>query len=190
MRRRKIFIGIPLEEGTGKRLDQTLAPHRGLPLRWTKPHNYHVTLLFIGYAEDDAVADICLAVQSVANTSAPFDLSFDRIVLTPEDLAEGGIPEMLWLTGEPSEPLRTLRERLEERLGIFVTGKKAFRPHVMLGRVRAERWSMLEETPLLATPFRAVLPVDSLTVFESLTAPGEGLRYEPLGVYPLSGDET
>ncbi len=188
MRRRKLFIGVPLEPGATKRLEKALLPYQPLPMRWARPEHYHLTVLFIGYTADEQVGEICTMVEEAARAVPPFELLFDRVTLVPEQLATGGVPEMLWLTGEASQPLLHLREDLEERLGVFVAGKKSFRPHITLGRVRLERWSSLQEPPTIAFAFDSLLSVDTLTVFESLSG-NDGVRYEPLGSYPLLGEE-
>lgn len=182
MKQRKIFLGIQVPGQVAKRLAQRAEKWKGLPLRMTKPDNYHVTLLFLGYVLDESVADTCFRVEEAVQGIESFDIMLDHIELSPE---QGKGAQVLWLTGEPSDELRQLREAMEKALGMFTVEKKSFRPHVTLGRVRKTHWEKLSEFPVIEENLRLAIPVDSVTVFESVFEKGRGLVYEPLGEYLL-----
>ena len=182
MKQKKIFLGIHVSPAVAKRLAQRVEKWLDLPMRFTKRENYHVTLLFLGYVLDESVVDTCQSVEEAVRGIEPFELFLDRITLMPE---QGREARMLWLTGEASEDLRILNQKLEQALGMFSAEKKSFRPHVTLARVRATHWEKLVEHPVVDEPASISIPVDSVTVFESVFRKGEGLLYESLGEYPL-----
>jgi 2'-5' RNA ligase len=182
MKQRKIFLGIGVPRQAARRLAQRVEKWRGLPMRFAKEGNYHVTLLFLGYVLDEAVADTCFRVEEATRDLEPFDILLDRIELAPE---QGRDAKMLWLTGEASEELRRLHEAMEKALGMFSAEKKRFQPHVTLARVRKTHWQKRSDCPTISETTAISIPVDAVTVFESVFIPGKGLVYEPLGEYPL-----
>lgn len=169
----------------GKRLTHKLEPWQELPIRWTRERNYHVTLAFIGHIGDESVAQVCAYVEESCASLQPFDILLDRIALVPE---QGRNAEMLWFYGEANEDMRALHDELSRALGTFAVSTKAFVPHVTLGRVRERKWLELPEAPFINERFAASIPVDAVTVFESVFVPHQGLTYQPLGVYPLIGE--
>ena len=184
MKQRKVFIGITLPQTLKKRLVERLTKWQSLPIRFSQENNFHVTLAFIGYIGDESVVEVCQNVETVCQNMAAFDIMLERIRLEPESGSEA---KMLWLTGKPNEALKNLAEALEQGLGIFVTRKKIFAPHITLGKIRKTLWQQLPIQPIINETLNVSLPVESVTVFESAFRSGEGLKYEPLGVCELAG---
>ena len=185
MKQRKVFLGIPLPGPVARRLARTIEPWQDLPLRWTKERNFHVTLAFIGHIGDESVADLCERVAEAVDAIAPFDVLLEDIRLLPE---AGENAQMLWLTGAPNEELLGLHNALESALGTSSADSKTFSPHVTLGRVREQTWVEMETYPDMVKRFSVLVPIDAVTVFESIFEPGTGLSYVPLGVYDLNGE--
>jgi 2'-5' RNA ligase len=156
---------------------------RDLPLRFSKEHNLHVTVLFLGHIADESVIEVCSRVEEVCQNTPVFDLDFSSIELAPE---QGMDAKMLWCIGEPNEELKQLRESLEKALHMFLVEKKSFRPHITLARVRKTYWEKLSEIPHMQKPVSFSVSIDSVTVFESTFQKGNGLVFEPLGEYPLA----
>lgn len=167
---RKIFIGIDLPEQVKKRLVKTMEKWQDLPVRWSYPENLHLTVLFIGYIEDEMVADVCMKVKRACQKLPVFDINLEHILLGPEDDKRA---KMFWLTGEPSENLKNLRENIEKELGIFQSEKKVFRPHITLGRIRKTHWEQLSEIPKVDEKFSFSLLIESVQVLESTSVKGK-----------------
>ena len=160
---RRIFIGIDLLQIVKKRLSQRIEKWQELPVKWSLEENFHITLLFLGYLNDDVIFDVCSKVRKTAKNFNSFDINLEQIELGPN--LEN--PKMIWFTGEPNENLKKLQENLEKELGIFQRGKKAFRPHVTLGRIRKTKWEALPEKPIISENFSVSIPVESVQVLES-----------------------
>lgn len=182
MKQRKIFLGVSIPHDVAKRLARRMEKWQDLPFRFTKEGNMHITLLFLGHVLDESVAKICLQVEAVCAETPAFDVDLNTITLVPE---QGKNAKQLWFMGEANEELKQLRVALEKELDMFSTEKKAFRPHVTLGRVRKELWQELEEIPEMHEEFSVFLPIDSVIVYESAFQKGEGLKYEVLAECPL-----
>ena len=172
---RKIFIGINLPEDVKKRLNQRIEKWKDIPIRWSLPENFHVTLSFLGFVDDESLADICLVVKEAVQSFEAFGVDFEGIGLGPD--AEK--PKMVWLLGEANEELRKLQAEIEKSLDIFVSEKKEFKPHITLGKIERGKWKTFPEKPEIKEKFRVSVPVESVDVFESKIEKGR-TRYTVL----------
>lgn len=164
---RKIFVGIELPQRVKNLLDRKIEKWRGYPVKWSKKENLHITLVFLGYIEDEKMVEVCEAVREACGSIEMFDIFFEKIELAPtqED------PRMIWASGRLSEELRHVHMKIEKALNLFVSEKKAFRPHITLGKLRKKKW---EEAGDLRIEEEIGVPVevDSVTVFESVNEEG------------------
>ncbi len=188
MKARKIFIGIRVPKEVAKRLGKRMEVWGNLPLRLTKEVNLHVTLLFVGFRNDEDIALVADRLRESAAGSTSFDVFFDRIALLPEEGKNAR--SLLWYTGPESEELLMLSNRLREALDIGGAPLRHFRPHITLARVRREKWDTLPESekPNLESKWTVSIPVSSLVLFESIFSKEDGLRYEALEEFPLEGE--
>jgi 2'-5' RNA ligase len=173
--RRKIFVGISVPEDIKKRLFKKMEKWKELPVKWAKEDSFHVTLSFLGYVEDEALVEICAAVKEASKNFESFDIDFEKIELGPDKKN----PNLIWATGETDEDLKKIQEEIEKALDIFVAEKKAFRPHIMLGRIRKLKWETLPEVPKVEENYKFTIPVESVEVFESKAEKG-GTAYDIL----------
>jgi RNA 2',3'-cyclic 3'-phosphodiesterase len=160
--KRKIFISINLPDKVKKRLFLAMEKWHELPVKWVKEANLHVTLLFLGYIDDNTTAEICEKVRKVAEKMDIFDLDFSKI-----ETNSASDPRLIWLTGEPSQALLELYESIEKELDIFKSAKKSFRPHITLGRIRKAKWQGLPEKPQINQEFSLNLSVESVDIMAS-----------------------
>lgn len=160
---RRIFIGISLPQDIKKRLDQRIEKWRELPVKWSLPDNFHVTLSFFGYVDDESLVDICAGIREAVSSLESFGMSLEGIGLgsDPEN------PKMVWLFGGANEELRKLKIEIEKSLDMFVAEKKEFKPHVTLGKISKNKWEALSERPKIEEKFRVSIPVESVDIFES-----------------------
>ncbi len=141
--KRKIYITISLPDRVRRRLVKSCEKWHDLPVKWTKEENLNINLFFLGYIDNDVVADACQKVREAVENIELFDLEFERIILAPS--VEN--PQEFRVTGKASEKLKQLSEAIEKELGIFVAAKKVFLPHITLGKIRKEKWEELETIP-------------------------------------------
>ena len=177
---RRIFIGLPLAPQMRKRLKQEMASWPKEALLQTAEENLHVTLMFLGFVNEERIPEICRSVEQAVSSHEAFELQFTGMELR-EDREH---PKMVWLSGEPSEELRLLYEDLEKAFSSFVTGKKQFRPHITLAKIKKSRWLKLPSPPEFKTSLSLVEPIDTVAVFESLVIDGKR-RYEQIDSFPL-----
>ncbi len=173
----RLFVGVEIGQAAAaagdlvaelRRRCGRLAPRARVT--WVAPSRMHVTLAFIGDADDAQVA----AVEAVLREPlpvAPFDLGLGRLGAFPVR----GAPRVLWVGVAPGgEALVAIERHVRARLasaGLSLEDR-AFTPHVTLGRVRQPAGlrpdALFEGLP---TSFGRQTPVDGITLYESRLAP-------------------
>lgn len=204
----KIFISLEIPDKTKKNLIaatekwRDLPPHQfqningieknkpcalnsknwcgGLPVKWVREQNLHLTLSFLGFIDESALADICEKVSAAAEKSAVFDIDFSQISLFPS----ASEPRMIALMGEASEELKNLVNDIEGALGISNAPKKTFCPHITLGRLRAHKWAALDPKPEISEKFKINIPAASVDIMASDFEGGKN-KYSVIESCPL-----
>lgn len=136
----RLFAAIGLPEAVWTELRPTVSAMREFApsgTRWTDAANAHLTLKFIGSRPAGDVDRLSEALATAAARCAPFELRAAGAGAFPAR----GTPRMLWVgvAGE-LEALAHLRSAVEEALvdAGCAPERHAFRPHITLGRVRAD----------------------------------------------------
>ena len=136
----RLFVAAPLPESIRNRIEVSVAAVRGtLPAAsWTRAETYHLTLAFIGEAEESKAASIgeALRAELTGLTAVPAQLGSAGFFPTPSR------PRVAWLAVEPQEPIRVIAGRVRQALRAARTSfdEKPFKSHVTLARIK-ERWS-------------------------------------------------
>lgn len=197
--KRRVFLAVNLPEDIKKRLLEfrekweTLFIRRspaerggGGPVRWTKKDSLHLTLVFIGYADEEEIYEICRLTRSIAQKHEPFLLEFEKILYGPPNKT----PRMIWLKGKPSGEIAGLKEGLEsalsssEKINPFKIEKRPFSPHITLARINMGEWYKLKEAPVIEQDFKFSFNVASVEVMES-DLKYDGAEYTILESCPL-----
>ncbi len=167
---RKIFIGIDLDEHVKKMLVKSVSKWHNLPIKWHKEDSLHISLIPIGWVNEDDVFDVSDAIEEVCTQMKNFPIAFDKIITIAKKKDNDTIEnaQLIRLEGDDSDELKELYMALEQKLGMPVTQKKHFKPFVTLGRMRAKKWKELSEYPDINIDFPLVLDIYQITLFESV----------------------
>lgn len=175
-RKYRIFIAINLPKEIKKKLSSYQKKWQGIPARWTKEDNLHITLEFLGYLTDEEIQTTCSVVKEVAERHSPFEISLNKVSYGPSNkssLSNQGVgAKMIWVKGGNSKELSILKEDLQnslsEGLG-FNPEKRAFSPHITLARIKEWEWKKvdLEERPEINEDINLTFSVESIEVMES-----------------------
>ena len=158
-------------------------------VRWVKPENCHLTLKFLGEVEESLVPQIEKNVLKVATAFSPFEIS----ISAPGVFPNPRYPRVLWLglKGETGN-LGRLQNGLEsalEPLG-FESEKRAFVPHVTVGRVRGNKGKSLNLEGFLNTHIPSIKSrIKVITFYQSILRPS-GPTYRVLSSFPLEGPRS
>jgi RNA 2',3'-cyclic 3'-phosphodiesterase len=191
MARIRTFIAVDLAAGVKDRLtalQETLA-RSATGVKWTRPENLHLTLLFLGEVEQLEVVSICRVVQERARKHAPFTLETAGLGAFPNSRR----PKILWagITDGVTE-LRALHANLEEgllNLGCYRREDREYTPHLTLGRLSHEdREADWADVLAKNSDWQGgSSPVDEVLIMESEMRRG-GPEYTVLGRGPLGGE--
>ncbi len=185
--RHRIFIAINLPEDVKKQLVSYQSKWPELPIRWTKKENIHITLVFLGYVNEDELMEICRAVKEAALKNQPFSIGLKRIYYGPPDKKPA---RMVWAEGGKSQELAKLQGDLEDVLLGKVSNmeKRSFAPHITLGRLRQWEFRNMEpeERPKVDEEISLNFDVASIDIMESKLKP-KGPEYFCLESLALGG---
>ena len=184
--RHRIFVAINLPEDIKRKLVDYQEKWPELPARWTKPENLHITLAFLGYLSDEELLELCKITEEVAQRNNSFSLNLNKICYGPPKKTP---PRMVWVEGEKSKESANLKDDLEASLMEKVRyspEKRAFTPHITLGRIRGWEWHRIdpEERPEVEQDISLTFEVHSVEVMESQLKKG-GPEYVILESCPL-----
>jgi 2'-5' RNA ligase len=164
MKKHRIFIAINLPEGVRKKLAEYQTKWPELPIRWTRPKDIHITLVFLGYLTDEELLEICRITKEVASKHTSFNINLTKICYGPTDKKP---PRMIWAVGEKSEEFISLKNDLDKSLAF--SENREFSPHITLGRVRKWEWQRIEpeERPEVNEDISLSFSVSSIEVMKS-----------------------
>lgn len=153
----------------------------GLPVKWVRPANIHLSLKFLGEVEESREPELHAALKQASGAG------IDTRALTLQIEGFGVFPHyrrpnVLWAGVAPDPALELLQHRVEQAfapLG-FPTEARTFRPHVTLARARRDAthrdFTGLEEQ-LQAIAFSESCAVSGVDLMQS-TLQADGPVYQ------------
>jgi RNA 2',3'-cyclic 3'-phosphodiesterase len=168
----RLFVAVDLDDvarsaiaGEQRRVGAAMGDARS-SLKWVKPDQMHLTLVFLGeVAEANAPTVVDAVSRPVA--AAPFAISFQRLGVFPD---HGG-PRALWVGVTDGEAeLVALQREIAQRTGDagITLESRPFHPHLTLGRWRQSRPSDRRRALAAARPdVVARVAVSGATLYHS-----------------------
>jgi len=159
----------------------------GADVRWVRPESVHLTLKFLGDIEEEMVKPLAGAAAPVAAGSPAISLALAGTGVFPGP----GRPRVCWLglTGD-MDRLVLLRDKIEHAMAPFgfEIEKRAFKPHLTLGRFRGQKAKneLLSELERIS-PNQLAFQAEEVVFFKSDLKP-TGAVYTPLRKLPLGID--
>jgi RNA 2',3'-cyclic 3'-phosphodiesterase len=184
---RRIFVAVDLPPEArhllAARLDDLLGG-RAVPGKPVPPENWHVTLRFVGWADDPDV-DRFTAGLAEARWGSGFRLRLGGLGAFPRPRRA----TVLWAGfdrgAERLDQLAAVAEETAHEAG-FAPEDRPFHAHLTLSRIRPDQdvTPLVEGVPALGVGFE----VRWITLFESVLGRG-GPRYHELERFPILGYE-
>ncbi|MEM6281215.1 MAG: RNA 2',3'-cyclic phosphodiesterase [Chloroflexota bacterium] len=153
--------------------------------RWVHPDDFHITLRFIGSADDATLQRYRAALKTIK--AAPFDLCIKGAGRFPENPSRP--PTVLWVDIVKTPELLALHAAVSDVLraeGLPDDRYPDYNPHITLARLKTPRQLaevdnfITQHTHFELPPFR----VQGVTLYESRRN-AKGGSYTPVEVYPL-----
>ena len=179
-RYRRLFIGIPVSPLLRKRLarDVSLWPEEvTLP---THNENLHILLHHLGFLLEDDIFDVTEKITDAVKDIPAFDIALDQISLV--ESAEN--PKEIWLRGGDSEELLALKQAITDTFTNKTHELQTFSPHVILAKIKKNKWLKLDPAPKVEREVNFIEPVDEVVLYESLSLDGKR-AYEAIATFPL-----
>jgi RNA 2',3'-cyclic 3'-phosphodiesterase len=186
------FIAIDLPDATRQGLaavqEQLRQSRAGV--RWVKPSSIHLTLKFLGNIHPAQVEDIARAVAQEVRDQPPITLGAAGLGAFPSRRK----PRVLWIGMEGEvQRLTRIQSRVENALQLlgFAREKRAFRPHLTIGRVKDRRrlQSLIDAMAELKIPEFDSFDVTEIILYKSDLRP-TGAIYTKLHRMPLAASAS
>jgi 2'-5' RNA ligase len=191
----RTFIAIELPQEVRAYLEarQEDLARAGGDVKWVRPDNIHLTLVFLGNVPIEEIAAVAAAVRGAA---APQDAAQG---MGPIRLRAGGVgcfpprgrPRVVWIAvEEPTGALARLQGAVAGATARFAEKpeRREYKAHLTVGRVRGGRGAeeLSEAVAALADAEGPEFEAAEVVIFESVLA-REGPTYMPLARVPLGG---
>jgi 2'-5' RNA ligase len=175
----RLFVGLALPPSLKDRLAPLMS---GLPgAKWVSPDNLHLTLRFVGEADERDAAVLDEALSAIERPS------FDLQVTGCGIFAQRRGPEAVWIGVTSTPPLVDLQaavERAVVRAG-FAPEEKRFRPHITLARLKDTPQPRLQSFVAGHNLFKDTVPIEEFVLFSSKLGSSDPI-YIAETVYPLN----
>ncbi len=163
-----------------------------LPVRWVKTENIHLTILFLGSVDEDAISDIEEKVNVVVRGFSAFKIKLNAVGTFPHWKR----PRVIWigLDGDIGK-LSNFRNDLQEKLKIlgFIPEKRPFQPHLTLGRFKRSLDRDADIQRILDSRYHTLNSelyyLDELVLYKSDLKP-EGPVYTKMATWPLKVENS
>jgi 2'-5' RNA ligase len=176
----RAFVALELDAALRERLARTAAELQLHGLRLVAADNIHLTLRFLGPSQARQLQLLEPALAAAAAACPKLQARIGGAGMFPER----GSPHVLWIgvhTQPDLLPLQGACERAARDAG-FAPERKAFQPHLTLGRFRERP----RERPMLPALELGDTTLERLVLFQSELLP-ERARHTPLLSFPLTG---
>ncbi len=180
---RRFFTALPIDEDVSDALKLMQGGIEGA--RWTAHADFHVTLTFIGTADDEMLEQIDEALRDVRATAFDFSLAGTG------SFAQGNWPNVLWMGVDAPPALAELKQQIDNKLragGISYETRK-YAPHVTMARLSHVESDDIARFMQAHNLYRSrSMRADYFTLYESLHGQQIGQseqRYVPVADYPL-----
>ncbi|SRR6056297_884691 len=116
-------------------------------IKWTNKDNLHITLAFIGNANEKEIGFICKNSKEVFSKFSSFSFPLYKTVYAPPN---SKIPRMIWVEAELKEAFSELKKELDQKLDSskdvpYTKDEHHFIPHITLARIKKWGFRRLEK---------------------------------------------
>lgn len=177
---RKIFIAINPDKATRQYINKKIVPlENSIKGKWVPYNNYHITLLYVGFVDDQEMVNYCRKLKKGISGIKPFELEFNSIGWGPNEQRK----KMIWIKGKENNNLIKLREIVEEVIKETKQQHKKFNPHITCARINRKESLKTDEDIFRkeVTNVAFSIFVQSIDVMESLYERGRSI-YKPLDI--------
>lgn len=186
----RCFIGLPLPQSYQQGLGEVISackPWLQSRVTWTRPGNWHLTLVFLGDVAADSLTRLSSALDGATGES--FRMQAQGGGIFTDQRRPGSRPRVIWVgIGAGSRQVTALAQMVGqccEHHG-FPRQRRAFAPHLTMARIKQARndpWArVLSHLQTVRWP---TITMDRMVLWESRLLP-EGPQYQRVREFPLA----
>jgi len=177
----RTFLAVEIPRQIRKKINNFIEEEKskGLPIKWVKFENLHITLKFLGEIDENKKEEITPAIKELCKKYVRFNMNLQGLGCFPDP----GNPRVLWIGVQPGhELLIDIAGELEEKLSQFgFKMEKRFHGHLTIGRIK----KFCKVDDILARSFKSeIFSATAITLFKSSLTP-QGPIYEALEKFNL-----
>jgi len=182
----RLFIAAEITTEIEKQLEEFLDSFMKFPakVKWVQPCNMHLTLKFLGETDESIVEGIKAAIAAASSHYGQINIQLKGCGAFPNLRA----PRVYWVgIDDPGKKLAQLAARIDQEVHLlgFDKEKRAFSPHLTLGRVKDRRDLDALNEAFGAASFPATpLSITSVYLIQSHLKP-TGPVYQTLAEFAL-----
>ena len=170
----RTFIAIELSNEIKETLAQIEShlKYSNADVKWVESGNIHLTLKFLGEIDEKKSEEVRAVLDSIAKTTAPFELSIKNIGAFPEI----NYPRVIWVGlnkgVKESTELATKIDEALSKLG-FAKESRPFTTHLTIGRVRSakNKQTLKEKLITCDLQLKTFETITSVILFQSKLTP-------------------
>jgi len=179
---KRLFIGIPIAGDNAQLVVSEWHDYFSFNsnrLAWTKPSNWHITLVFLGSYPESDIDQLNLIINEAFNDSKAYQTQLNGVGVFPDKRK----PNVLWLGLQNIHPLEDSYEKLVHLLqkNNFIFDQKPLRPHLTVARIKvlSNRISFNELLDQYKDFNFGQTEIDRVVLYESISTT-DGVVYIPL----------
>lgn len=187
----RCFVAIDVTEEVRFSISGAIEQMRGLSkgVRWVPPDHVHLTLKFLGEADNAVLLRIQERLQLLCSRHTQFNLTVR---------GAGGFPNLrrpnvLWVGIDESGPLGLLNRDIEQAMAElgFEREEKRFSPHLTVGRVKSMDGleAVIREWITFKDAVFGTITVGETLLMKSILKPG-GAEYSKIAGFKLGQRKT
>lgn len=162
MNKKKLLIGINVDEFLKKSIQKNIKYYKDLPVRWHLVDSYHIPLISLGWVSEDIIAELIESLNDFAKEMKEGYVEFKKIAFVENKSGSKNIR----VVGNSSEYMRELYIDIMDFLDIRHGEIGEFSPVINLGHVRANAWNDLNIKPVIKKDFSVICDITTFTLFE------------------------
>jgi 2'-5' RNA ligase len=186
----RCFVAVNIDEGMKRDLYTATQRLREIrcDVKWVSPENMHITIKFLGDTPEDLVPEISGRLSGTASSHMPFTIRFRSAGVFPDRRR----PRVVWIDMSGTDEIVKLQKEVEESLATlgYNKEKRAFSPHLTIGRVRAPQGSdfLVRGVETLKEKDFGIIQVEKISLMRSDLSPA-GAKYMSVGEFYLGKEK-
>ncbi len=164
--KKRVFVAINLPDDVKEELFKISGKWSELPVRWTKKESLHITLCFVGEADEERVFKIKEGLESSVPNHSRLPIYINSITLGPSEYD----PRMIWANGEVTEDFGKLLKDMHKHMPECKCDPQKidnFKLHITLARIGHTRPGRLNKIHPIREKMDLRFDAESVELMES-----------------------